>query len=81
MPPYAEPLTEPAQSGLVLGTEVVEPAAPPPSADADNSGGERMVAEATITQVASELQVEAASGDDNVVMLSAERTVPPASAI
>jgi hypothetical protein len=62
-------------------TEVVEPVAPLPSAGADNSGGERMVAEATITQVASELQVEAASGDDNVVMLSAERTVPPASAI
>jgi hypothetical protein len=36
-----------------------------------------MVVEATISQVVSELQVMAASGCDDVVMVSAERIVPP----
>jgi hypothetical protein len=39
---------------MVVATEVVEPMAPPSSVGADNSGGERAVAETVISQVVSE---------------------------
>jgi hypothetical protein len=70
-------LAEPAQSRLVLATKVVEPVVPPPSAGADNLGGEQSVAEATVSQVALEQQIDAVSGGDDVVMVSLERIVPP----
>jgi hypothetical protein len=62
---------------MVVATEVVGSAVPPPSAAIDNSGEERMVAEMAIFQVVSEPQVRTASGGGNVMMVSAEQGVPP----
>jgi hypothetical protein len=55
-----------------VATKVVEPAVPLPSAGADNSGVERAVAEMVTPQVVLEPHVEATSGGDDVVMVSAE---------
>jgi hypothetical protein len=62
-----------------MATEVVELAAPPPPASADNSGEEWMVAESVVSHVVSEPQVRAASGGDDIVMVFAEQAVPSPS--
>jgi hypothetical protein len=76
LPPYAEPLTEKAKSGLVVATEVVDPVAPPPSSDADNLGGERMTTKVVASQVATEPLVEATARGGDAVEASNEQIVP-----
>jgi hypothetical protein len=72
LPPYGEPLGEPVKSGLVVATEVVEPVMPPPTSEADNSGGRHTATEAVVTQAAIEPLVEATSGSGDVVVASSE---------
>jgi hypothetical protein len=81
-PPHAELLAEQAQGGLVVATEVVGSVGLPPPSAANNSGEERTVAEAAISQVVSEPQVGATSSGGDIVMVFADQvfadqTVPP----
>jgi hypothetical protein len=62
---------------LVITTEVLGSSVLPSLAAADDSGEERVVAETAVSQMVSEPQVGTISGDDDVVMVSAERVVPP----
>jgi hypothetical protein len=76
LPPYTEPLSEHAQNGLVVATEVVGPVAPPPPSGADNSGGEQTTIVATAAQVAAEVLVEDTSGGGDAGATSIEQISP-----
>jgi hypothetical protein len=66
LPPFAEPLAEPAKSRLVVATEVVEPAAPLPTLDANNLAQGRVAPETDVTQATTKLLVEATTGCGDV---------------
>jgi hypothetical protein len=68
-PPYTEALAVQVQEGLVMATEVVESAAPPPPVATANLGEERAITETATPQMGQVPQAKTGSSDNNMVMV------------